>query len=276
MIEASAILPGIQSAAVVSRAPLAEGWSGNGLIAEGKAIDPSNLVNARLQIVSPSYLSTARVPLKAGRAVAAQDTRDKTLVTIVDETLARTMWPGENPIGKRFACCEYGPRGKLDPVWHQIVGVVGDVHARGLDIQVQPEFYLPLAQMPPASWDWLGRTMDLVVRTRSGTFPANDLRATVASIAPGVPIYQLSTMQEKIAVTLEQSHFDTFLLTLFAGIALLLSSVGIYGVLSRSEEHTSELQSRGHLVCRLLLEKKKKIKKLPETTTLNFTITFLF
>lgn len=232
MIEASALLPGIQSAAVVSRAPLAEGWSGNGLIAEGKAIDPSNLVNALLQIVSPSYLSTARVPLKAGRAFAAQDTRDKTLVTIVNETLARTMWPGENPIGKRFACCEYGPRGKLDPVWHQIVGVVGDVHARGLDIQVQPEFYLPLAQMPPASWDWLGRTMDLVVRTRSGTFPANDLRTTVASIAPGVPIYQLSTMQEKIAVTLEQSHFDTFLLTLFAGIALLLSSVGIYGVLS--------------------------------------------
>src|SRR5436853_305712 len=232
MIEASAILPGIQSAAVVSRAPLAEGWSGNGLIAEGKAIDPSNLVNALLQIVSPSYLSTARVPLKAGRAFAAQDTRDKTLVTIVNETLARTMWPGENPIGKRFACCEYGPRGKLDPVWHQIVGVVGDVHARGLDIQVQPEFYLPLAQMPPASWDWLGRTMDLVVRTRSGPFPAHELRTTVASIAPGVPIYQLSTMQEKIAVTLEQSHFDTFLLTLFAGIALLLSSVGIYGVLS--------------------------------------------
>jgi len=233
MIEASAALPGVQSAAVVSRAPLAGGWSINGLIAEGKALDPSNLVNALLQIVSPSYLSTTRVPLKAGRNFTPQDTRDKTLVTIVSQTLARTMWPGEDPIGKRFACCEdNGPKGRMNPVWHEIIGVVGDVRAQGLDRQVQPEFYLPLAQMPPSAWDWLGRTMDLVVRTSGGTFPANDLRTTVALIAPGVPIYQLSTEQQKIEGTLEESHFDTFLLAMFAGIALLLCSVGIYGVLS--------------------------------------------
>ncbi len=232
MIAASAALPGVESAGVVSRAPLAGGGSSNGLLAEGRPLDPSNLVNSFLQIVSPSYLSTARVPLKAGREFTSQDTRDRTLVTIVNETLARTMWPGENPIGKRFACCEAGPKGRMDPVWHEVVGVVGDVRARGLDRQVQPEFYLPMAQMPPASWDWIGRTMDLVVRTRGGAFPANDLRTMVASIAPGVPIYSLSTMQQKIAGTLEESHFDTFLLALFAGIALLLSSVGIYGVLS--------------------------------------------
>ncbi len=232
MIEASADLPGVQSAAVVSRAPLAEGWSSNGIIPEGNALDPSNIVNALMQIVSPSYLSTVRVPLKAGRDFTPQDTRDKMLVTIVNETLARRVWPNENPIGKRFACCETGPAGGMAPVWHQVVGIVGDVRAQGLDRQVLPEFYLPLEQMPPSAWDWLGRTMDLVVRTKSGTFPANELRSTVASIAPGVPIYQLSTMQEKIAGTLEESHFDTLLLSLFAGMALLLSSVGIYGVLS--------------------------------------------
>ena len=233
MIEASAALPGVQSSAVVSRAPLAGGGSSNGLIAEGKALDPSNLVNARLQIVSASYLSTARVPLKAGRDFSTQDTRDKTLVTIVNETLARTMWPGQNPIGKRFACCEdNGPKGRMNPVWHEIVGIVGDVRAQGLDRQVEPEFYLPLAQIPPSAWDWIGRTMDLVLRTRGGTFPANDLRTTVALIAPGVPIYQLSTVQQKIEGTLEESHFETFLLAMFAGIALLLCSVGIYGVLS--------------------------------------------
>ncbi|MGB2663858.1 MAG: ABC transporter permease [Candidatus Acidiferrum sp.] len=232
MIEASAALPGVEAAGVVSRAPLAPGSSTNGLIPEGNALDPSNVVNALLQIVSPSYLSTVRVPLKAGRAFTPQDTRDKMLVTIVNETLARRVWPNENPIGKRFACCETGPKGGMDPVWHQVTGVVGDVRTQGLDRQIQPEFYLPLAQMPPSAWDWLGRTMDLVVRTRNGTFPANELRSTVASIAPGVPIYQLSTMQEKISGTLEESHFDTFLLTLFAAMALLLSSVGIYGVLS--------------------------------------------
>ncbi|HKN60689.1 MAG TPA: ABC transporter permease [Candidatus Acidoferrales bacterium] len=232
MIASSAALPGVQSAATVSRAPLAGGGSSNGLLAEGKGLDVSNLIDARLQIVSPGYLSTVRVPLKAGRGFTEQDTRDNTLVTIVNETLARTMWPGENPIGKRFACCESGPKGRMDPVWHQIVGVVGDVRAQGLDRQVQPEFYIPMAQMPPSAWDWIGRTMDLVVRTRGGAFPANDLRTTVASIAPGVPIYGLSTMQQKIAGTLAESHFDTFLLAIFAAIALLLSSVGIYGVLS--------------------------------------------
>jgi putative ABC transport system permease protein len=231
LIEAAA-LPGVQSAAVVSRAPLAGGGSSNGLIAEGKSIDPSNAVNAQVQIISPSYLSAVRIPLKGGRDFTPQDTRQKTLVTVVNETLASTMWPGENPIGKRFACCETGGKGPGDPVWHEVVGVVGDVRAGGLDRQVQPEFYLPMAQMPPSAWDWIGRTMDLVVRTQLGAVPVHELQATVASVAPGVPIYQLSTMQEKIAGTLQRSHFDTFLLSIFAATALLLSSIGIYGVMS--------------------------------------------
>ena len=215
MITAAEALPGVQSAAVVSRAPLAGGGSSNGLIPEGKALDPTNVINAELQIVSPGYLSTARVPLRAGREFTAQDTRDRTLVTIVNETLAHTAWPRENPIGKRFACCETGPKGRMDPVWHEVVGVVGDVRAWGLDRQVQPEFYLPIAQMPPDAWDWIGRTMDLMVRTRDGRFPAGELRTTVASIAPGVPIYRLSTVGQKISGTLEESHFDTFLLASF-------------------------------------------------------------
>jgi putative ABC transport system permease protein len=232
MIVAAGALPDVQSAAVVSRAPLAGGGSSNGLLAEGKALDLANFVNSQLQIISPSYLSTARVPLRAGRPFTPQDTRERTFVAIVNQTLARTMWPGENPIGKRFACCEAGPKGRVDPVWHEVVGVVADVRAWGLDRQVQPEFYIPLAQMPPSAWDWIGRTMDLVVRTRGGVVPIHELQSAVASVAPAVPIYRLSTMQQKISSTLERSHFDTFLLAIFATTALLLSSVGIYGVLS--------------------------------------------
>ncbi|HVN21252.1 MAG TPA: ABC transporter permease [Dongiaceae bacterium] len=230
--EAAATLPGVQAAAVVSRAPLAGGWTGNGLIAEGRPLDPTSRVMSLLQVVSPNYLLTAHVPLKQGRDFTAQDTRDRTLVALVSETLARTMWPGENPIGKRFACCEDGPKGRTDPVWHEVVGVVGDVRILGLDQETRPEFYLPLAQMPPSAWDWLGRTMDLVARTQGKALPVAQLRTTVASVAPGVPIYHVSTMRQEIAQGLQESHFDTFLLALFAGTALLLCSIGIYGVLS--------------------------------------------
>jgi putative ABC transport system permease protein len=232
MITTAGALPGVESAAVVSRAPLAGGGSSNGLLAEGKPLDLANLVNSQLQIVSPSYLSTARVPLKAGRDFTPDDTRERTLVTIVNETLAHTMWPGEDPIGKRFACCEAGPKGRTDPVWHEVVGVVADIRAQGLDRQAQPAFYIPIAQMPPSAWDWIGRTMDLMVRTRGGSVPIRELQSTVASVAPEVPIYRLSSMKQKISSTLERSHFDTLLLAIFAATALLLSSVGIYGVLS--------------------------------------------
>ncbi|MGH9742410.1 MAG: ADOP family duplicated permease [Candidatus Acidiferrum sp.] len=232
MMTAAAALPGVESAALVSRAPLAGGGSSNGLLAEGRALDPANLLNSQLHIISPNYFSAAHLPLKTGREFTAQDTRESTLVAIVNEMLARTMWPGENPIGRRFACCESGPKGRMDPVWHQVIGVVGDVRAWGLDRQVQPEFYIPMAQMPPSAWDWIGRTMDLLVRTHEGTVPARELQSAVASAAPSVPIYQVSTMRQKIAGTLERSHFDTFLLTIFAAAALLLSAVGIYGVLS--------------------------------------------
>jgi putative ABC transport system permease protein len=113
-----------------------------------------------------------------------------------------------------------------------VIGVVGDVRAWGLDHQIFPEFYLRIAQMPPSAWDWIGRTMDVVIRTDGALIPVNELRTAVASAAPGVPIYRVSTMQQRVSSQLEQSHFDTFLLTIFAATALLLAGLGIYGVLS--------------------------------------------
>ncbi|HET6178388.1 MAG TPA: ABC transporter permease [Candidatus Sulfotelmatobacter sp.] len=225
-------LPGVQSAAIVSRAPMTFGNNSNGLLPEGMPFDPSNLVDAQLRAISPGYLSVTHVALTAGREFSAEDTRQTPLVALVNETLARTMWPGQNPIGKRFQCCEQGPKGRLDPVWHEVVGVVSDVRAWGLDQRILPEFYIPFAQMPSAAWDWIGRTMDLVVRTHGGPVPVRELQNSVATVAPGVPIYSVSMMQEKISSRLQESHFDTFLLALFATTALLLAAVGVYGVLS--------------------------------------------
>ena len=225
-------LPGVQAVAMVSRAPMTFGGNSNGLIAEGKAFDPSNLVDAQMRAVSPGYLSVAHVPLREGREFTPTDTRQTVMVTMVNETLARTMWPGQDPIGKRFACCEAGPKGRLDPVWHEVVGVVSDVRAWGLDQKIRPEFYIPVAQMPAAAWDWIGRTMDVVVRTQGGPVPVSELQSAVAAVDRGVPIYSVSSMQEKISSRLQQSHFDTFLMALFAATALLLACIGVYGVLS--------------------------------------------
>jgi len=185
-----------------------------------------------LRVVAPGYLKTARLPLKEGRDFTAQDTRQSPMVVLVNETLAHTMWSGQDAIGKRFACCEAGPKGRMDPVWHEIVGVVADTHAWGLDQQALPEFYMPIAQMPPSAWDWIGRTMDVVIRFKAAPIPVNELREVVAKVAPGVPIYRVSTMEQRVSSQLQQSHFDTFLLTIFAATALLLAAIGIYGVLS--------------------------------------------
>jgi predicted permease len=208
------------------------GESSNGLLPEGKPIDPSYLIDGHLRIISTEYLKTAGLPLKQGRNFTPQDTRDTPMVVLVNETLARTMWPGQDAIGKRFACCEMGPKGRMDPVWHEIVGVVGDTRAWGLDRHVLPEFYLPITQMPPDAWDWIGRTMDIVIRTKGAPIPVTELREVVTRIAPGVPIYRVSTMEQRVSSQLQQSHFDTFLLTIFAATALLLAAIGIYGVLS--------------------------------------------
>ena len=133
--------------------------------------------------------------------------------------------------GKHIACCEAGPDSKPD--WKEVVGVVGDVHAWRLDQDLQPEFYLPLAQAPPACWDWIQRSMDIVVRSTAepGTL-TNSIRQAVLKVDAGVPAYGIETMDQLIAGSLEQSRFNTFLMSVFAGVALLLAAVGIYGVLS--------------------------------------------
>jgi putative ABC transport system permease protein len=231
IIAAANALPGVQSAALDSRAPMTGSITGSGVIPEGEAIDDANVHISRLQIITPGYIGTMRTPLKAGRDFTAEDTRSTNLVAIINETLSRTLWPGQSAIGKRFACCEKGPKGSADPVWHEVVGVVADVRAQGLGQQAPPQFYMPLEQMPSDEWDYIGRTMDLVVRVK-GQPPSSELKTIVASVAPGVSLYQASTMRQKIAETVEKSHFETFLLTIFAIVALALSSVGIYGVLS--------------------------------------------
>jgi putative ABC transport system permease protein len=225
-------LPGVQAAAVASTAPFGGGGS-NGLVPEGKALDPRSAIDSMFRLVSPRYFAAMRVPLRRGRVFDGREEFTSPKVMVINETLARRAWPGQDPIGTRFACCEGGPDG--GPVWHEVIGVVGDVHAWGIGQDVRAEFYLPLAQAPNDSWNWMQRSMEIVVRSTSqDAVLTSQMRQVVAGVAPGVPLYRVGTMQHRISQSLDQSRFNTFLMSIFAGLALFLAALGIYGVMAYS------------------------------------------
>jgi putative ABC transport system permease protein len=228
--ERVATVPGVASGALVSAAPLEDG-SSNGLVPEGRPVDIASSINSLMRLVTPAYFATMRIELVRGRTFTAEDKRGGPLVMVINEALAREAFPGQDPIGKRIACCEPGPDGS--PGWKEVVGVVRDVRAQGLDEEPVPEFYLPMVQAPGAAWEWTDRTMTVAVRAQSDAIPLmTPLRRAVAEVDPGLPLYNLGTMQGRLMDSLAQSRFSTMLLTVFGGIALILAAIGVYGVIS--------------------------------------------
>jgi predicted permease len=208
------------------------GGNSNGLIKEGDAIDQRNAILSRLRIVSPGYFGTMRIPIIRGRDVNDADRRGSLKVMVVSQSLANAAFPGQDPIGKRIACCEPAADGK-SPDYKTIVGVVGDVRWRGPGIVPSPEFYLPMAQAPRAAWDWIQRTMYVVVRTRlTPEAMSNPLRLAAADVAPEVPLFGLMTMEQRVMDSLAAAKFNTLLLTLLSAIGVVLAAVGIYGVIA--------------------------------------------
>jgi putative ABC transport system permease protein len=228
--ERIAAVPGAAGGALVSTAPL-EGGGSNGLVPEGRPLDISSAINSQMRLVTPGYFATMKIRLLRGRTFTADDRRGAPLVMVINETLAREAFPGEDAVGKRIACCEPGPGGS--PNWKEVVGVVGDVRAQGLDQAPEPEFYLPMVQAPAAAWTWTNRTMTVAVRAQGDPISLmTPLRQSVAEVDPAVPLYNLGTMQGRLVDSLAQSRFSTMLLTVFGAIALLLAAIGVYGVIS--------------------------------------------
>ncbi|MFY9551622.1 MAG: ABC transporter permease, partial [Thermoanaerobaculia bacterium] len=157
--------PGVQAAAVTSQLPLGPGGNSNGLIAEAATLDVTKAVDARLRMITPQYLKVMRIALLRGRGFGPGDGRGASRVMIVSQELARRLWPGQDPIGKRVACCEGSPE---DPMWKTVIGIAGDVRSRGLGVELYPEFYIPLAQSPAEVWDWVQRTMAIAARSAGG------------------------------------------------------------------------------------------------------------
>jgi predicted permease len=173
-----------------------------------------------MRAVTPGYFQAMGIPIVAGRPLTAADGASSPGVAVVSETLARTIWPNENAVGK-FIDYEWY---KMEHV--QIVGVAGDVHHEGVDKQPFMEIYRPLPQFAYS-------TMTVVVRTAGDPSPlARSIRDVVRSIDPDQPVGRLETMSALVGSSLGTSRLSTMLFGLFGVVGLVLASVGIYGVMS--------------------------------------------
>jgi predicted permease len=218
-------LPDVESAAVIVVLPLGgdhENWS---FSIEGRPKEDTANANAMVRHISPGYLQNMRIPLLKGRALTHFDRAGGENVMVISKAMASTHWPTEDPIGKiiRF----FGPPELMALTW-RIVGISEDVPSSGLDVTPKPTVYLPQDQ-----WPWGVSSMSLALRTK--TEPAglaNTVRAEVASMDNDLPIFNLMTMNEIRGASVAQRCFGMLLLGIFAGVALVLAAVGIYGTIS--------------------------------------------
>jgi predicted permease len=201
------------------------------LVPEGRTPSVENAINTRLRIITPGYFDALGIRIEHGRAFTDADIAGRTRVMVISRQLAEQAWPGTDPIGKRMLCCEGSAE---DPMWKTVVGVAADVQWRGPGQAYSPEFYLPLAQAPSVAFSWISSTMTLVARSATGQpeSVASALRAAVHEVQPDVPLFDVSTMEDRLRATFATSRFNASLLGVLGAVGLLLAVIGIYGVVA--------------------------------------------
>jgi putative ABC transport system permease protein len=215
--------PGVQAASFSTQQPLS-GAAGNDPFAiEGRKLDPANLTTAGWQVVGPNYLTTLGIPLARGRDLTLPDLDPAAPpVAVINERMAARFWPNEDPIGKRLTLGLPRPENP----WVTIVGVAKDVPHGALDAKTAPDWYL---SRTPA----IQRHRYLFVRSvLPAATLASTIRKQVIAIDPQQPLTSVKTMNEVVATTTAPRRFNTIVLGLFAALALLLATVGIYSVMS--------------------------------------------
>ncbi len=220
-------LPGVDAAGGVTGLPLSgTGWSGTTTIDTQSVPIQATTPEADQRPVFPGYFEAMGIPLVRGRYFDARDNETSAPVAIIDETLAGTYWPGQNPLGKRI---KQGGRQSPAP-WRTIVGVVRHVRYRTLESPSRVEFYWPYDQTAFAL-----DTMSLAIHTTAdpGSLAA-PVEREVLALDPDQPVYRLRTMQELMSESMARRRLSMSLLAIFAGLALLLAAVGIYGIMSYS------------------------------------------
>jgi putative ABC transport system permease protein len=218
-------IPGVNSLAGVTSLPTLVSSNGGYWIEGGPTFQQLGIAKspqAILNVVTPDYFRTLGVPIRRGRDFTDGDTREATKVAIINEALARASFSGEDPIGRRIQC-------GLDTLdFMTIIAVVGDVRTYGAHRPAQPELFMPYEQHPGPS-----TALSIVARTdfADPLILADTMRRKIAERNPDVPV-RVSTMEATLETASASARFQTFLLTVFAGVALLLAIAGVYGVMA--------------------------------------------
>jgi putative ABC transport system permease protein len=211
-------LPGVAAVGATSHLPLTGYNMGATLRVEGRSLQPGEREpSAPVARVNPDYFRTMGISLRAGRLINDSDTQDSPGVALLSETLARRLFPNEDPLGKRLSVAGMNTT---------VIGVVNDIRYTGLDGEIEQAVYLSYRQLPRSG-------MALVLRGAvepSSLAPA--LRNAVREIDPALPVYDVMTMNERLSNSVAARRFNLYLLGGFAALALLLAGVGVYGVVS--------------------------------------------
>ena len=221
--ERIAAIPGVQRVGAISGIFLSDTPNSASFTIEGRERTPE-IANTELPIdaVTPSYFETMGIPLLRGRHFTAQDAQGAPPVVIINETMAKRYWPTEDPLGKRF---KYGEETSQAPMM-TVVGVVGDMRRTGFDRPVRYETFLPHGQAPRGA-------MTLTIRTAAAPLALTaSVRAQLRALDPEQPIYEIASMDELLSDRIAQRRFSMALLGAFAGLALVLGIIGVYGVTS--------------------------------------------
>ena len=215
-----AAVPGVDLAAIVSDLPMSAATTSAPLAIEGRIVDPAHTLTAEVIRISPNYFRVMEVPLLRGRSFSEDDGDTGQPVALIDETMARVYWGSNDPVGQRL---RLGPPAAP---WLTVVGIVRDVKHDGLDRDGVPHVYTAIYQRS-------GRSLSVVMRT---SLPAAaiepQIRAAIQRVDPELPVFGVRSMTDTIDRSLAARRFSAELVAAFAAVALLVTTIGVYGLLA--------------------------------------------